>query len=137
MSIVTCCEFILNGENLPQNFDNCDNSIKYKSLKSVKILYLNVQGLIAKIDQIKCLLVTLRPDICCSSETNLKSKHSDTEIIIYNYKHYRQDNNNCKIGRLITYIRIEANFIVNIKEINNNNDVSFEFIKLEIFQKLT
>jgi hypothetical protein len=96
-----------------------------------------LNGLIGKVDQIKCLFATLRPHICFLSETNFKSKHSDTEIIIYSYEHYRQDNNNCKIGGLITCIKIGANFIVNIKEIINNNDVSFELIALEISQKLT
>ncbi len=84
---------------------------------------MNVQGLIGKICQIKCLLATLRPDIYCLRETNLKSKHSDTENIIYGYKHYHHDNNYYKIGELITYIKIEANLNVNIKEINDNNNV--------------
>ena len=64
-----------------------------KEKKGLKILHLNINGLLNKLDHMKILTQEIKFDILCLNETKLDARINDDDICITGYISYRRDRN--------------------------------------------
>ena len=83
------------GINVPE--DDKENSYteadftSLKGKKGLKILHLNINGLLNKLHQMKILAQEIKFDILCLNETKLDARIDDDDICITGYTSYRRD----------------------------------------------
>lgn len=117
---------------------NCNktniSNVKVKQVFENNVLYLNSESLIAHVDEIRQLVIELKPIVLCLSETRITEDILDCEIDIENYNIYRCNSLSRYTGGVIIYV-------VNTLNSSPTENVIFESnywylqIKIKIFQE--
>ena len=76
---------------------------------SYKVLYGNVRSVVNKIDELKCMVTDLKPDIICIAESWTNKSHSDAYLKIQGFnivcRHERKDTTAGIGGGLLIYVK--------------------------------
>ena len=113
------CFFKSAFDELPFSNDIVDLNCKLQ--KGLKIVHINIQSLVNKLEHIKLLLDENQIHILCITETWLTNNIDDCIVNIDGYNMYRMDRSNGKLhGGLMCYIKDGIAFKQNINLLDND-----------------
>ena len=116
----------LNRISLISDFYKCFDDIN--KVKGIKIIHLNVQSLMNKMNQIRIFCSIILPHILCLTETWTRPDVDDIEIGITGYSMYRKDRADQRGGGIIFYVSERLNYKTTIEDMN----IDFEHLLLKV-----
>ena len=123
------CFFKIGHDELPFNECKPFINLRCKLQKGLKIVHLNIQSMINKIDHIELLLHDNQIHILCLTETWLDDNIDNSDISINGYNVCRLDRNNGEShGGIVCYVRNDISF----KHNSDLNDNDIEALWVEI-----
>jgi len=72
--------------------------------KEINVIYYNARSLLSKLDELRAISETTKPDIICIVETWLDNEITDNEVCLVNYQLFRLDRNRHG-GGIAIYVR--------------------------------
>ena len=100
------------GVSLPNHCSLTSQQTSTSSNSTFSIVYFNARSLLHKIDHLRLICMTSRPDIVCIVESWMENEISDYEISIDGYNVVRADRNRHGGGVLIFISKIFIHRII-------------------------
>ena len=128
------------GANNKENMDLLDTvgvlpdgSADFIHDKGFKMVHYNINSLVGKIDQLRFMVFSLKPDVISINETRLSTNITDDEISIENYDIYCCDRNR-NGGGVCLYVKSCFNSLLRTDLMSNDLEIIWIQINLPSFK---